>query len=117
MIFRSRKERRLLPRISTEVQCWLERDSITLFGSVTNLSPKGLFLRTPVTLPAGCDVNLNIVLKDGIVAALGRVVWEKAPSAHSSQIGLGISFDKITNGRSLLDQFITHQNKRPTTLF
>ncbi len=111
MEFLANDERRLCQRVSTKVQCWLERESITLFGTVTNLSHHGLFLHTPVTLAAGSNVNLKITLKDGVVSALGRVVWERQAGIKSSQVGLGIHFDEVTQGQGFLDRFITHKKK------
>ncbi|MCP4676577.1 MAG: PilZ domain-containing protein [Deltaproteobacteria bacterium] len=107
------KERRFSPRIETDFPCWLERESVTLLGTVTDLSSDGLFMRTAVTIAKGSKVDLTVNLGEGKVAVKGRVAW-LASSAHKSKgTGIAISFDQITGGKNLLAHFVkkTEENK------
>jgi Tfp pilus assembly protein PilZ len=99
-------DRRLNPRITADVRCWLERESITLLGTVMNMSSAGLFLRTPVILPVGHRVSLKINVGQGIVEVLGYVVWSVSSKENKRYSGLGICFDEIVGGKNLLERFI-----------
>jgi Tfp pilus assembly protein PilZ len=103
------RDRRIHPRVNTDARCWLERESITLYGTVSNISQGGLFLCTPVALPVGENVDLSIDLESGRVNAKGHIVWANAPSRGAGQAGLGIYFDKISSGLSVLHQFIAEK--------
>ena len=104
-------ERRMHPRISTNVRCWLERKSVTLYGSVTNLSSTGLFLCTPVTVSVGQDVSLSLDLGNGVVEAQGHVVWAKPGPCESGQPGIGIAIDRIEQGEAVLSRFIDERTE------
>ena len=96
------QDRRKSPRIVTTCRCWPERESLTLLGTVTNLGSGGLFLKTPVMLATGAEVNLTLSLKDGRVLARGRVIWAKSDFQKMLAPGLGISLDEVVSGRELL---------------
>ncbi|MCP4196877.1 MAG: PilZ domain-containing protein [Proteobacteria bacterium] len=100
-------ERRIHPRVDTDARCWLERESITLYGTVSNISQSGLFLCTPVTLSIGENVELSIDLENGRVNAQGHIVWANSTTCDSRQTGLGIYFDKISAGTSVLQKFLS----------
>jgi len=100
------KERRISPRVESECRCWLERESVTLLGTVTDISSDGLFMRTPVTIAKGSAVDLKVNLGNGVVAAKGHVAWA-ASSAHKTKgTGVAIRFDEVTGGENLLTHFI-----------
>jgi Tfp pilus assembly protein PilZ len=99
-------------RINTDARCWLERESITLYGTVSNISQGGLFLCTPVTMPVGENVDLSIHLENGRVSAKGHIVWANSAACSAGQAGLGIYFDKISSGLSVLHQFIEEKVAR-----
>ena len=102
-------ERRRAPRVKTSARCWLERKSVTLFGTVLNVSATGLFLNTPVSIEVGRQVALSLDLGNGIVSALGSVVWANAQPRGRGAPGLGIEFAEITAGEALLRDFIEQQ--------
>ena len=104
------RERRQHIRIIADVRCWLERESITLLGTATNMSTAGLFLRTPVPVAAGSRVSLRIDVEGGIVLVQGYVVWTVTSKENKRYSGLGICFDKIIDGENLLEKFV-EQNK------
>lgn len=99
-------ERRIHPRVYTDARCWLEKESITLYGTVSNISQSGLFLRTPVALSVGENVDLAIDLETGEIRANGHIVRATTSSSNSSQTGLGIHFDRINAGVSVLHRFL-----------
>jgi Tfp pilus assembly protein PilZ len=105
-------ERRIHPRVNTDARCWLERESITLYGTVSNISQGGLFLCTPVTLSVGENVDLSIDLENGRVNAQGHIVWANSTARESSQTGLGIYFDKISSGITVLQKFLSKNVSR-----
>ena len=110
------KEKRNHPRINTNLRCWIERDKVTLFGTITNMSSGGLFLRTPVLLNNDRDITLSFSLTKGVVTASGSVQWARAAVPTSGRSGLGIRFTTLKGGQTLLRRFITEQiNATPIT--
>ena len=100
------KERRISPRVESEFRCWLERESVTLLGTVTDISSDGLFMRTPVTIAKGSAVDLTVNLGTGVVAAKGHVAWTTSSSHKTKGTGVAICFDEVTGGGNLLAHFI-----------
>ncbi|MDJ0762147.1 MAG: PilZ domain-containing protein [Myxococcota bacterium] len=100
-------ERRRNRRFPVDARCWIERESVTLLGTVTNISIGGLFIRTPVTIALGSQVDLNVTLPTGLLAASGHVVWTAAPDLTSGCLGLGIRFDKVLSGKRRLDHIVS----------
>jgi Tfp pilus assembly protein PilZ len=100
------RDRRINPRTTTDARCWLERESVTLLGTVTNISVSGLFMRTPVTVATGSEVKLTVNLGSGIVAVRGRVAWTSPSASAPSYTGIGICFDEVTGGENLLNQYL-----------
>ena len=106
MGLQTRNDRRLNPRIKTEVRCWLERESITLLGMITNMSFGGFFFRTPVTLPLGHAVTMKLDVESGQVAVEGQVIWSASSEQRLRWPGLGIRIERILEGEKLLKSFI-----------
>ena len=82
-------------------RCWIERDSVTLFGRVMDLGEGGLFLRTAVVLPPGTDVNVHLRPQTGgdTIRARGTVAWSGFRTEGELRTrGLGIAFDRIEAG-------------------
>jgi Tfp pilus assembly protein PilZ len=86
----------------------LERESVTLLGTVTNVSLGGLFIKTPVMVAVGSDVSLTFDVGGGRVTARGNVVWTNKCSNQTSSAGLGISFSEVVSGEDLLTGYM-HQ--------
>ncbi len=106
------KERRTSPRIETDFPCWLERESITLLGTVTDLSSDGLFMRTAVTIAKGSTVDLTVNLETGVVAVKGHVTWSASSSHKSKGTGMAICFDQVTDGENLLTHYIVRKTEK-----
>lgn len=106
------EDRRKTPRIKTVCRCWLERESITLLGTVTNVSTGGVFIRTPVSLDTGMDVNITLTLDEGHVMARGRVAWVNGQFKGLAAPGLGITFDEVFGGRDLLQLYVKEKTPR-----
>ncbi len=106
-----RPERRKEPRFKVNCTCWIEQDSLTLFGTVTNISREGLFLRTLPIVGVGCDVEVRISLDSDVVIASGQVKWQNKPVSSSSKApsdppGIGIKLTELVKGQESLDRFI-----------
>jgi hypothetical protein len=113
-------ERRNRTRYNANCQCWIEQDSITLLGTVTNLSEKGFFLQTLPIIECGAQIDIRMNLQDlGDLYAKGRICWKSdiggAPAEaafeekgngekrrDSNPPGMGIEFDHVTEGKELL---------------
>jgi uncharacterized protein (TIGR02266 family) len=106
MMRSSGDERRISPRIKTDARCWLEQESMTLLGTVTNISDGGLFLRTPVPVAEGSRVDLTLNLGEGVVEARGRVMWIAGEHQEARYSGLGIRFECIAAGGGVLYGFL-----------
>ncbi len=103
-------ERRKSPRVAAVCRCWIERESVTLLGTVTNVGFGGLYIRTPVTLANGSHVDVTLNLADGLVVARGKVVWSSKLADSIAPPGLGITFNEILGGRDHLHRYL-EQNK------
>ena len=116
----SSKERRNRNRYNANCQCWIEQESITLLGTVTNLSEKGFFLQTLPIIECGSKIDIRINLQDiGEFNAKGKVCWksnvggelpketagEKPVRRDSNPPGMGIEFDTVSEGKDLLEQY------------
>jgi uncharacterized protein (TIGR02266 family) len=60
----------------------------------TDLSPGGLFVRTPDPLPVGTEVDLSVVVAPSgtRISVRGRVCWRRE---HEPNKGMGIEFTGI----------------------
>jgi hypothetical protein len=86
--------------------CWLEHDGATVYGSTVDLGRGGLFLRTALPMPPGVAVRVTVHLPElGAVEAEGHVVHRIAPS-EADRPGLGVRFDRLTQGDDALAAFL-----------
>ncbi|MBN2342745.1 MAG: PilZ domain-containing protein [Deltaproteobacteria bacterium] len=114
-------ERRTSARCIANCQCWIEQESVTLFGTVTNLSPHGLFLQTLPIIETGTEIDIRLSLQDvGDLLAKGRVAWKSnshSPSHDNNRSigvpGLGIEFSQINQGKELLPEYISKRSVAP----
>lgn len=85
---------------------------MTLFGTVTNLSNGGIFLRTLPLLEIGAGVEVKLSLDSGVVVAHGVVRWLNKPvtsggtGGNSTPPGLGIEFDALKDGEEILHRYV-----------
>jgi hypothetical protein len=96
----------------------VEKDSITLFGTVTNLSAGGFFLRTIPIVTEGNDVEIRLSLENGIVTGRGAIRWRAQPSGiktdgPSLPPGMGIEFVQVSSGEELLESYIGRKSLVP----
>jgi uncharacterized protein (TIGR02266 family) len=106
----SQEDRREATRYEARVRCWLERESVTLLGTVTNISEHGLFLKTPVTISKGSAVKLSLDLGDVVVNAAGRVVWSRSANECASRVpGIGVRLDSTDTSSELIERFLRDQ--------
>ena len=106
-----KSERRKEPRFKVNCRCWIEQDSLTLFGTVTNISQEGLFLRTLPIVGVGCHVEVRLNLDSDVIIASGQVKWQNKPVSSSSKAssdspGIGIKLTELVTGQENLDRFI-----------
>ncbi|MBN2527521.1 MAG: PilZ domain-containing protein [Deltaproteobacteria bacterium] len=117
----NKTDRRASARCIANCQCWVEQESITLFGTVTNLSTDGLFLQTLPILDTGTVIDIRISLQDiGDLQARGKVAWKSNSHIESSDgitesavPGLGIQFQDIKEGKELLPEYISRRSVVP----
>ena len=85
---------------------------MTLFGTVTNLSNSGIFLRTLPLLEIGAGVEVKLSLDSGVVVAHGVVRWLNKPvtsggaGGGATPPGLGIEFNDLKDGEEILDRYV-----------
>ena len=105
----SHANRRRHVRSRVFARCWIERESITLFGRVVDLGEGGLFLRTAVVLPPGTDVRV-ILRPSGAneaIRAHGTVAWVGFRTDGDGRTrGIGIAFDRIEEGEQQLHDLL-----------
>lgn len=103
----SNANRRRHVRSRVFARCWIERESVTLFGRVIDLGEGGLFLRTAVVLPPGTDVRVHLRPAGAgePIRAQGTVAWVGFRNDGETRMrGIGIAFDRIEEGeQQLLD--------------
>ena len=114
----SNRERRKEPRFAVSCRCWVEKDSVTLFGTVTNLSAGGFFLRTVPVVAEGSDVEVRLSLEQGVVIGRGAVRWRAQPDGRDAERrntppGMGIELVQVSGGRELLDSYISRKSLVP----
>jgi len=110
-------ERRKAPRFDVSCRCWLERDSVTLFGTVTNISAGGFFVRTVPAVDVGRGVEIHLSLEDGIVTGQGAVRWrartDDPRSGPTRTPGMGIELVGVSSGAELLEAYLDRKSVVP----
>jgi len=102
-------ERRRFRRVVTRARCWVERDSVTLYGRVVDIGEGGLFLRTAVALLAGTVVEVHVAPEGSIerIRAKGTVAWSGLRTEGAKRTsGIGIAFDSVIDGQEFLDRLL-----------
>lgn len=94
-------ERRRAARLPIEVDIGIEGAALRFEATTADLSPGGLFVVTPRTIPIGTHVMLSFTLPNGAaLEMLGVVQWQyegcdpndEDPSHAGRGAGLGLSF-------------------------
>jgi hypothetical protein len=91
---------------------------MTLFGTVTNLSIGGFFLRTLPIVTEGSDVEVRLSLGDGIVTGRGAIRWRAQPSGLTTDgpltaPGMGIELVQVSSGGELLESYVGRKSLIP----
>ena len=113
------RERRRIPRYVVNCRCWVEQDAVTLFGTVTNLSARGIFLRTLPIVNEGSNVDVRLSIESGVVIGKGAVRWRTPPTGGGGAPGslgapgMGIEIVNVTTGEELLERFIARKSLVP----
>jgi hypothetical protein len=116
--FEDGRERRKMTRFAVSCRCWVEQDAMTLFGTVTNLSARGLFLRTLPIVHEGSSVDVRLSLESGVVTATGAIRWRVQAGGCDQggtyqAPGMGIELIDVTAGEELLESFIARKSLIP----
>jgi len=89
------------------VECRLDGQSGRHEIRLTDLSPSGCFVDTPMTFPAGTRLTIFAMLGDSEVALPGRVV----PVAAGSGFGFAIDFPALEeSARQRLEAYIKERS-------
>lgn len=103
---KTRRRSRAYQRAAVRCGCWLEHEDATVFGTTIDLGQGGLFLRTALPMTPGVDVRVTLELPGHRpVIADGQVVRRVAP-AQGDRPGLGVRFDRLTDGDASLAEFL-----------
>ena len=95
-------EKRKHPRLPVLVECQVEGASGSATMRLTDLSPKGCFVDTTMTFPAGTPVSVVATLGEAELTLTGRVV-----PMQQSGYGFGIEFTDLDDAtQQQLDAYI-----------
>jgi Tfp pilus assembly protein PilZ len=86
---------------------------VTLLGTVTNVSPNGLFIRTWVSIAKGSEVELKLKVGDEDISIKGRVIWSATEQDDTQNLGLGIEFEESTDGMTIVGHLRGSQIPKP----
>jgi len=105
------------PRFETYIWTDIKFEGSTGEGSIQNVGPGGLFVRSSATGRVGEEVQLSFEGRDGDVVEVSGVIWwtkqnlgGRGPGLHGFGVRLTASSG---NYRSLLDD-LQHPRRRPT---
>lgn len=96
--------RRRFERLAVHCGCWLEGDSLTVYGRTIDLGRGGLFLRTAVPMTRGARVDIRLQLPGRVspLAACGTVVWA---GNVDGRMGIAVEFSAVRD-EDELGQFL-----------
>jgi len=108
------------PRVPVQVPVYFDGTESTLLGFSLDLSPSGVFVKTPTPVDVGmrCALTFPLPGTTGNVHVVGRVVRtvpaEYAPPSEHRAPGMGIEFERLGPAdRRALHAFF-HQHDLPT---
>jgi len=112
-------ERRGSVRFEASCRCWVEHDALTLFGTVTNISSTGIFLRTLPVVEKDAVIDIRLNMDSGDVVAQGRIRWANkelpgpGEATATAPLGLGIEFITIKDGHEVLNRYFARKSITP----
>ena len=96
-------ERRRYQRHALPCECWLEGDSLTIFGPTIDVGVGGLFLRTAIPVLTGALVDVTLKLAGEPAPIAARAVVTRSVPAHAGlRHGVGVEFLEVEQGRAAL---------------
>lgn len=100
-------ERRRFQRYNVRCDCWLERDTLTVYGTTADLGLGGLFLRSAVPMTDGCEVEvvLDVAGANRPIVARGQVT-RAVRAGRGARHGIGVQFERFVQGRDALRSFL-----------
>ena len=104
-------EKRRFPRIEVQLTVDLRTTYIYTTAQAINLSPTGLFIRTPHPLPEGNKVEMTLHLPTipDPIHVHGEVRWVRGRSASGLPPGMGVELtDLPEEDQKLLTDYLLH---------
>lgn len=96
-------ERRIYKRFPIALQVWCEGSDYTLMVQASNLSSRGLYLRTSNPPPPNTDLKVTIEQIDMVATA--HVCWVHQESGNSRS-GMGLMIDKFERGQEAFEAYL-----------
>ncbi len=81
-------KKRIFTRVDVSMAAAIRADNLSILCKVVNLSLKGLFVKTSITIPPGEMVNV-------LVYGPNRKFYLHATVVHSGNTGTGLRIDRI----------------------
>lgn len=109
-------EQRLVKRLRRRVALRFGIDEATQLGFTEDISPEGLFIKTPNVAAPGSRLTVTLILQDDwTVTFVGRVMWAKKVPAQMIRVvkksGLGLKIERFIEGeeryRKLCEKTLT----------
>lgn len=88
-------DRRRHTRVSLNVEVDVSSGSNFFVGKTRDLSMGGVFIETPIGLPIGATVTVDLVLKGKKHAVASEVMWA-LDGDDGSTVGIGVRFRDLT---------------------
>jgi uncharacterized protein (TIGR02266 family) len=115
---RSTAVRRATPRSTLRVRCGCATEQEFVQRYATDISARGMFLRTGRQLPLGARVRFELVLQSGRCAlgGVGRVAWLRAAEpALGRAAGAGVAFERLRRGdRAVIERMDLARGSAPS---
>lgn len=96
-------ERRNHKRFPIALQVWCDVSGYTLLVQATNLSSRGIYLRTSNPPPPNTDLKVTIEEIDMVASA--HVCWVHQESGNSRS-GMGLMIDEFERGQEAFESYV-----------
>jgi len=100
-------DRRHRRRRTIRCECWLDRESTSLYSAEADVGPDRLFFRTGVPILPGEQVHVSLDFADGSQPVLAQgIVTEIVEASRGQRNGVGVSLSKILAGDDELERHL-----------
>jgi hypothetical protein len=100
-------DRRQRKRRSIRCECWLDRETTSLYTAEADVSRGQLFFRTGVPIMPGEQVRVSLDFADGSEPVLAQgIVTEIVEASRGQRNGVGVSLSKILEGDDELERHL-----------